>query len=70
MASLLSAHLGREVTYKEVPPPPFPDMEALWAFLRSGGFDVSTSTVKEVTRSEPEDFSAFLRTLDFTDAST
>ena len=65
MASLLTSHLGREVSYEEVSPPPLPDMEALWAFLRSGGFDISTSTVKDVTGSEPQDFAAFLGTLDF-----
>jgi hypothetical protein len=67
MASLLSSQLGREVSYEEVPPPPSPDMEALWLFLRSGGFDVSTSTVKDVTGVEPQDFATFLRSLDFSD---
>lgn len=65
MAALLSARTGKEVNYREVPPPPVPDMEQLWGFLRGGGFDISTGNVKAVTGEEPICFSDFLAGLDF-----
>lgn len=38
--------------------------QGLWAFLKAGGFDMSTSVVLDVTGREPQDFADFLATLD------
>jgi len=64
MQALLEAKCARPIGYKEVPPPPVADMQGLWAFLRAGGFDMSTSTVLDVTGQAPQDFSDFLDSLD------
>jgi hypothetical protein len=63
MAALLTAELGREITYEEVDPPPFPAYLALWTFLRGGGFDKSTDNVKRVTGNSPVDFRELVREL-------
>ena len=69
MAELLTARAGREVTYTEVEPPPVPDMQGLWAFLREGGFDICTDTVQRVTGREAISFEEFLKGLAFGQAS-
>ena len=57
MAAVLSEELGRPITYEEVPAPPMPEYQALWGFLRAGGFDAnSEGTVEELTGSAPTDF--------------
>jgi len=61
MASLLSEELGRSIQYEEVSPPPIPEYEELWAFLRAGGFDCSTGTVEELTGKPPIDFRSIVR---------
>ena len=64
MQALLEAKCARPIRYTEVPPPPVAELQGLWAFLRAGGFDMSTSTVLDVTGTAPQDFSEFLDTLD------
>jgi len=56
MASVLSEELGRTISYEEVKPPPIPEYEALWEFLKSGGFDASSTHVEELTGVAPTDF--------------
>jgi len=53
MAAMLSEELGRPVRYEEVPAPPFPEYEALWTFLKAGGFDHSSDAVARLTGEEP-----------------
>ena len=60
MASLLSQKTGTTIKYDEDPIPESEDMAGLWHFLRAGGFDVSISTVKELTCGEELDFGAIL----------
>jgi hypothetical protein len=66
MQALLERTCARSIEYKEVSPPPIPDLQGLWGFLRAGGFDLSSSVVRDVTGKEPQDFADFLGTLDLT----
>ena len=60
MAALLSEELGRPIVYEEVAPLPFPGLEALWGFLKAGGFDASSDSVEQLTGKPPMDFRAIV----------
>eukprot|EP00798_Chlamydomonas_sp_ICE-L_P015582 gene15582-21681_t len=63
MADLLTEELGRPIRYEEVEAPPVQAYQALWAFLRKGGFDKSTDEVLRVTGNSPIDFREVVREL-------
>lgn len=61
MAALLTRELGRPIRYEEVAPPPVASYEALWAFLRAGGFDCVGEGVHEHTGRQPVSFVEVVR---------
>ena len=54
---------GVSVQCTDLPLPDVPDYNDLWCFLRNGGFDTCTSTVKQTTGREP------MRLLDYVKAA-
>lgn len=49
-----------QVVYKELPFPADPGYGPLWEFLRAGGFDVATDTVRAVLKRAPLVFEHYI----------
>jgi hypothetical protein len=60
--ALLSDVCGVPVTYTDLQLPEASDFSELWQFLRNGGFDACTTSVKDYTGREPISLLAYVRT--------
>merc|ERR1719163_123272 len=64
MKALLERKTHKSIEYVCCEAPPVKDLQALWRFLRAGGFDMSTDVVRQVTGRDAQNFAAFLDELD------